>query len=89
MQAKKLQARCGDQVELNTNITSKEPVIQLKGLSKSFDGKQIITGLDLNVNDGEFLTILGPSGCGKTTVLRLIAGFEDADQGRLLLPVRT
>lgn len=80
-----LQARCGDQVELNTNITSKEPVIQLKGLSKSFDGKQIITGLDLNVNDGEFLTILGPSGCGKTTVLRLIAGFEDADQGQIIL----
>lgn len=77
--------RCGDKVELNTNITSKESVIQLTGLSKSFDGKQIITGLNLNVNDGEFLTILGPSGCGKTTVLRLIAGFEDADQGQIVI----
>ena len=75
----------GDNVELNAAQTNKTPVIQLKELSKSFDGKQIITGLDLNVNDGEFLTILGPSGCGKTTVLRLIAGFENADEGRVII----
>ncbi|MGB2147930.1 MAG: ATP-binding cassette domain-containing protein, partial [Vibrio toranzoniae] len=41
--------------------------------------------LDLNVNHGEFLTILGPSGCGKTTVLRMIAGFETVDSGKILL----
>ena len=70
---------------MNVAKTSKKPVIQLKGLSKSFDGKQIITGLDLDVNDGEFLTILGPSGCGKTTVLRLIAGFETADDGQITI----
>lgn len=75
----------GELVELNAAETTKAPVIQLKGLSKSFDGKQIITGLDLNVNDGEFLTILGPSGCGKTTVLRLIAGFENADAGQIVI----
>lgn len=75
----------GDHVQLNAAETTKAPVIQLQGLSKSFDGKQIITGLDLNVNDGEFLTILGPSGCGKTTVLRLIAGFENADAGRVVI----
>ncbi len=75
----------GDNVELNAAQTTKAPVIQLKGLSKSFDGKQIIAGLDLNVNDGEFLTILGPSGCGKTTVLRLIAGFENADAGQVVI----
>lgn len=75
----------GDLVELNAAETTKAPVVQLKGLSKSFDGKQIIAGLDLNVNDGEFLTILGPSGCGKTTVLRLIAGFENADEGQVVL----
>ncbi|GAB3530143.1 spermidine/putrescine ABC transporter ATP-binding protein PotA [Photobacterium alginatilyticum] len=75
----------GDNVELNAAQTTKKPVIQLKGLSKGFDGKQIITGLDLNVNDGEFLTILGPSGCGKTTVLRLIAGFENADAGQVMI----
>ncbi|WP_299018764.1 spermidine/putrescine ABC transporter ATP-binding protein PotA [uncultured Photobacterium sp.] len=70
---------------MNAAQTTKTPVIQLKGLNKSFDGKQIITGLDLDVNDGEFLTILGPSGCGKTTVLRLIAGFENADSGQVII----
>ncbi|KJG34242.1 spermidine/putrescine ABC transporter ATP-binding protein PotA [Photobacterium angustum] len=70
---------------MNAEKTSQKPVIQLKGLSKSFDGKPIISGLDLNVNNGEFLTILGPSGCGKTTVLRLIAGFESADDGQITI----
>ncbi|WP_237484414.1 spermidine/putrescine ABC transporter ATP-binding protein PotA [Vibrio hippocampi] len=62
-----------------------KPVIQLTGIKKSFDGKEIISNLDLNVNHGEFLTILGPSGCGKTTVLRMIAGFETVDSGNILL----
>lgn len=61
------------------------PVIRLSGISKSFDGKEIISRLNLDVNHGEFLTILGPSGCGKTTVLRMIAGFETSDQGQILL----
>lgn len=60
-------------------------MIRLSGISKSFDGKEIISRLNLDVNHGEFLTILGPSGCGKTTVLRMIAGFETADQGQILL----
>ncbi|HBV75722.1 MULTISPECIES: spermidine/putrescine ABC transporter ATP-binding protein PotA [Vibrio] len=60
-------------------------VIQLTGISKSFDGKTIIEHLDLSVKHGEFLTILGPSGCGKTTVLRMIAGFETVDSGCILL----
>lgn len=62
-----------------------KPVVQLTGISKSFDDKEVIGNLDLNVNHGEFLTILGPSGCGKTTVLRMIAGFETADSGQILL----
>ncbi len=62
-----------------------KPVVKLSGVSKSFDGKQIIGNLQLDVNHGEFLTILGPSGCGKTTVLRMIAGFETADSGQILL----
>ncbi|MGO2323195.1 spermidine/putrescine ABC transporter ATP-binding protein PotA [Vibrio casei] len=60
-------------------------VIQLTGISKSFDGKTIIENLDLSVKHGECLTILGPSGCGKTTVLRMIAGFETVDSGCILL----
>lgn len=60
-------------------------MINLTGISKSYDGKKIINSLDLKVNHGEFLTILGPSGCGKTTVLRMIAGFESVDHGQIIL----
>ncbi|WP_375754036.1 spermidine/putrescine ABC transporter ATP-binding protein PotA [Vibrio sp. HN007] len=66
-------------------MSSGHPVVKLENVSKSFDGKQVISALDLTVNDGEFLTILGPSGCGKTTVLRMIAGFETPDSGRIIL----
>lgn len=68
-----------------TETTSLAPLIELKSLSKGFDGKQIISELDLTIQNGEFLTILGPSGCGKTTVLRLIAGLEDVDGGQIIL----
>ncbi|PKF50446.1 spermidine/putrescine ABC transporter ATP-binding protein PotA [Enterovibrio nigricans] len=70
---------------MNATQPMKKPVVQLKGLCKSFDGKEIISSFDLEINNGEFLTILGPSGCGKTTVLRLIAGLEDADDGHIIL----
>ncbi|MCG9552462.1 spermidine/putrescine ABC transporter ATP-binding protein PotA [Vibrio sp. Isolate31] len=70
---------------MNAKKSVGKPVVQLTGISKGFDGKQVIGNLDLNVNHGEFLTILGPSGCGKTTVLRMIAGFETADSGQILL----
>ena len=70
---------------MNNKQLETKPVIQLCGVNKSFDGKQIIKNLDLDVNHGEFLTILGPSGCGKTTVLRMIAGFEDADEGKVII----
>ncbi|HCS2661960.1 TPA: spermidine/putrescine ABC transporter ATP-binding protein PotA, partial [Shigella flexneri] len=54
-------------------------------MRKCFDGKEVIPQLDLTINNGEFLTLLGPSGCGKTTVLRLIAGLETVDSGRIML----
>lgn len=75
----------GEIQTLNEQHSVGKPVIRLSGISKSFDGKEIIGNLNLDVNHGEFLTILGPSGCGKTTVLRMIAGFETADQGQILL----
>lgn len=75
----------GDKQTLNVTQSLKKPVITLTGISKSFDNKEIIKSLHLDVNHGEFLTILGPSGCGKTTVLRMIAGFETADNGQILL----
>ncbi|WP_194089209.1 spermidine/putrescine ABC transporter ATP-binding protein PotA [Vibrio hibernica] len=70
---------------MNVEQLHRSTVITLTGISKSFDDKTIIENLDLNVNHGEFLTILGPSGCGKTTVLRMIAGFETVDCGKILL----
>ncbi|QTF08209.1 spermidine/putrescine ABC transporter ATP-binding protein PotA [Brenneria izadpanahii] len=61
------------------------PVVELLDVHKSFDGKDIISHFNLTINNGEFLTILGPSGCGKTTVLRLIAGLENVDSGKVIL----
>ncbi len=58
-------------------------LIELKGISKSFDGEKVLNGIDLYIRDGEFITLLGPSGCGKTTTLRIIGGFETADEGQL------
>ncbi|KYN24428.1 Fe3+/spermidine/putrescine ABC transporter ATP-binding protein [Vibrio cidicii] len=75
----------GEIQTLNAKQNAGQPVIRLTGISKSFDGKEIIGNLNLDVNHGEFLTILGPSGCGKTTVLRMIAGFETADKGQITI----
>ncbi len=59
--------------------------IVIKGLSKSFDGVQIIKNIDLEIKAGEFFSILGPSGCGKTTLLRILAGFIEPDTGTVYL----
>ncbi len=59
-------------------------IIELKRITKTFDDQQILKGLDLNIHENEFLTLLGPSGCGKTTILRIIAGFEEPDEGEIL-----
>ena len=58
-------------------------LIELKGISKSYDGERVIDSMNLYIRDGEFMTFLGPSGCGKTTTLRIIGGFETADEGEL------
>lgn len=59
-------------------------VIELKNISKAFGDNVILENFDLKVKKDEFLTILGPSGCGKTTILRLIGGFEEPDEGQIL-----
>ena len=59
-------------------------LIQLKNVSKSFDGETVLHGIDLDIHDKEFITLLGPSGCGKTTTLRIIGGFETPDEGEVL-----
>ncbi len=58
--------------------------ISVEGLYKAFSGNTVLADLSLHVPDGAFYTLLGPSGCGKTTLLRCIAGFYEADAGRLL-----
>ena len=75
----------GEKQTLNAQKEAGQTVVRLNGISKSFDNKEIISSFNLNVNHGEFLTILGPSGCGKTTVLRMIAGFESTDKGTIVL----
>ena len=59
-------------------------IIELKNITKSFDGEPVLKNIDLDIYDNEFLTLLGPSGCGKTTLLRLIGGFETPDQGEVV-----
>ena len=59
-------------------------VIELKNVTKSFGDNVILKNFDFKVKKDEFLTILGPSGCGKTTILRLIGGFEEPDEGKIL-----
>jgi putative spermidine/putrescine transport system ATP-binding protein len=65
-----------------------EPAIRLAGLYKSFGPIQAVAGIDLEIADGEFFSLLGPSGSGKTTVLRLIAGFELPTAGTVTLAGR-
>ena len=60
-------------------------LIEIRGLAKSFGSVRAVDGVDLDINAGEFITLLGPSGSGKTTVLRMIAGFEDPDAGTITL----
>ena len=62
--------------------------LELTGLRKSFGATQILTGIDLQLADGEMLVIVGASGCGKSTLLRLVAGLETATAGRILLDGR-
>lgn len=64
-------------------------IIDLKNISVSFDGQQILKDLNLYIRDGEFITLLGPSGCGKTTTLRIIAGFLEPDSGEVVFGGKT
>ena len=59
--------------------------IELRNISKRFDDVVALDNINLVVEDGEFVTLLGPSGCGKTTLLRIVAGFLEPDQGEVLL----
>lgn len=62
-----------------------QPLVSLTGVSKSFGEVDAVVDLNLQVNAGEFFSMLGPSGSGKTTVLRLIAGFETVSAGKITI----
>jgi spermidine/putrescine transport system ATP-binding protein len=67
-------------------ITNFQPLdVELRNVFKFFNQEPAVHGIDLDVRQGEFFSILGPSGCGKTTTLRLIAGFEIVDAGKVLI----
>jgi putative spermidine/putrescine transport system ATP-binding protein len=74
--------------EFETVTDTAHPAVRLVGLRKSFGQVDAVAGIDLEIADGEFFSMLGPSGSGKTTVLRLIAGFESPTAGAVWLSGR-
>src|SRR5437868_12785809 len=59
--------------------------LELQDLHRDFGTVQALDGIEINLGEGEFLSLLGPSGCGKTTALRLVAGFDRPDKGRIVV----
>ena len=66
-------------------MTDAGVAISIQGVRKSFGDVHAVDGISLDIAEGEFITLLGPSGCGKTTTMRMIAGFEEPDDGTILL----
>jgi putative spermidine/putrescine transport system ATP-binding protein len=84
-----LSAQAAEELPASTLRAAEGPAdIELRGLAKSYGDVRAVDGIDLAVARGEFFTMLGPSGSGKTTTLRLIAGFERPDDGRVVLAGR-
>jgi putrescine transport system ATP-binding protein len=61
------------------------PLLRIEGVAKKFGNFRAVDHVTLDIRAGEFFALLGPSGCGKTTLLRMLAGFETPDEGRILL----
>lgn len=64
--------------------TEKKKLIQFRNIVKDFDGQIVLKGVNLDIYENEFVTLLGPSGCGKTTLLRILGGFLDASEGHVI-----
>jgi spermidine/putrescine transport system ATP-binding protein len=62
-----------------------ENIIELRGITKYFGDSKAVDNINLEIRNGEFLTLLGPSGCGKTTLLRILSGIEKADEGKIFI----
>jgi len=59
--------------------------VMLKGIHKQYKDTKVLSGIDMNIQDGEFVTLLGPSGCGKSTILRILSGLTDATVGTVMI----
>jgi putrescine transport system ATP-binding protein len=66
-------------------VAADMPLLRIEGVGKKFGSFRAVDNLSLDIRAGEFFALLGPSGCGKTTLLRMLAGFETPDEGRILL----
>ena len=66
-------------------MDEKKKIIEFKHIVKSFDDQVVLKGIDLDIYENEFVTLLGPSGCGKTTLLRILGGFIEPTEGAVLL----
>ncbi|WP_454632030.1 ABC transporter ATP-binding protein [Bradyrhizobium cenepequi] len=82
-------AENGSTTEKTTPRTAADmPLLRIEGVTKKFGNFSAVNQLSLEIRAGEFFALLGPSGCGKTTLLRMLAGFETPDEGRILLAGR-
>ena len=63
----------------------KNKLIQFRHIVKEFDGQVVLKGIDLDIYENEFVTLLGPCGCGKTTLLRILGGFLEPSEGQVIL----
>jgi putrescine transport system ATP-binding protein len=78
-------AREADSPRPTPQVASAMPLLRIDAVVKTFGQFRAVDGLSLDIQAGEFFALLGPSGCGKTTLLRMLAGFETPDSGRILL----
>jgi len=78
-------SQAGDWVRREEDPARKEPAASIRAVSKKFKGTVVLEDIDFDVAEGESLVLLGASGSGKTTILRIIAGLEDPDTGRIVL----
>ena len=70
-------------------MSDSQPILQLEGIVKRFGEFTAVDGIDLNIEEGEFFTIVGPSGSGKTTIIRLLVGLDRPSSGAIRLRGRT
>ena len=78
-------ATIADSPKSEPQVAADRPLLRIDAVAKKFGGFRAVDKLSLDIRAGEFFALLGPSGCGKTTLLRMLAGFETPDEGRILL----